>query len=266
MFWVTLAGVIAVIAYTSVAAWQACLTKVQIQEAEVAINTAHQDAVNQVKAADDALIASNSASDIQAAQTNQALAQTNTIAANELRLAQQQLMTAESNNVLTHRPWVDFQIAPTSSLNFIPMQTLNVRITTTNIGSTPALNEWTDIEFYDASDSTFGNFANVSQRCADVRNRERSKHLGATLFPGASKPLDASLRVKTIGFTVMPVILACAFYQFTFSGKTHETERMYYVTKPAEAAFQVGFPTEGGPVPLSELRIVEMWESTSVVN
>ena len=32
MFWVTLAGVIAVIAYTSVAAWQACLTRGQLTE------------------------------------------------------------------------------------------------------------------------------------------------------------------------------------------------------------------------------------------
>src|SRR5260370_3536902 len=30
MFWVTLAGVIAVLVYTSVAAWQACLTQAQL--------------------------------------------------------------------------------------------------------------------------------------------------------------------------------------------------------------------------------------------
>lgn len=36
MFWVTLAGVLAVIAYTSVAAWQACLTRDQLSEMQKA--------------------------------------------------------------------------------------------------------------------------------------------------------------------------------------------------------------------------------------
>lgn len=167
-----------------------------------------------------------------------------------LKRTNQSVRIAERQLIADSRPWIKVDaLIPASPLRFVKdgnghiQGTLDVTLTLSNIGKTPALRVLAYTKF---NASPFGGTAKLRDQFADILNNRATSTatIGETLFPDDSSRGSHTLTMTSseIGralkhfkfpgkAAIAPDILICIAYDMPSTSKTHETGLVFHLSR-----------------------------------
>ena len=164
--------------------------------------------------------------------------------------------------VASNRPWMNAELRVVGPLAFTPAGA-NVPVTykLTNVGHSPALNVWADVELYLAQDIQRDTEAERIRLCHSTITR--SITMGQTVFPNsdAEGGMGTAVSDETVqraakyrGARMLnPAIIVCIAYQSTVeNGVWHTTGLVYDLWQVNDDGIRISIPA-GQSVPLARL-------------
>ena len=190
---------------------------------------------------------------------------------------ERQWETMEKTLVASQRPWVSVEYALVSDLKLSGGEgRLVVRYKTKNHGPTPAVGIGIDAVFDIASPHHSDILAEQGKVCARGRLNLSPGEFSAgdTLFPDQERQWESSIPISRADMErswsdvaethkmkpdtiILPVLVGCVSYRFTFDGSIHKTRFMASLSRrdPNRPNARVGIETSHGDVPLALLAL-----------